>query len=118
MQIIKKIFKCFLALIIAIIIIYPYTVKEIVIFSEASSNKKFLAQVVITTSDLNLSVNSHLIVRTQDTMKIIKQYPLLMARDAIQDITLAVHSLTWENEIIKVDIESYHYSGPKQFSVN
>lgn len=118
MPITKKLFKFFFVAVVVSIIAYSYTVKHLVYLSEPSLDKKYIAQVEIRADALYFFADSYLVVRKQDSLDIVKQYPLLIARDAVQDITGAVHSIAWENEIIKVDIESPHYSGPKQFSVS
>lgn len=118
MPILKKLFKFFSIAVVIAIIAYWCSVKHLVYLSEPSLDKKYIAQVEIRADALGLYVASYLVVRRQDSLDIVKQYPLLSPRDAVQDITSAVHSIAWENEIIKVDIESPHYSGPKQFSVS
>jgi hypothetical protein len=87
-----------------------------VLLSEPSHDRRLLAQVMMKREFPYLSVQAYLEVRESATGRLHQQY-LLLVRDQFQDLVNEIRSLEWRDNVIALDVESVHYTGPKAYDV-
>jgi hypothetical protein len=105
-----------IVLIESLALLHIWMAKEIVLISQPSGDERHIAQIVGKRAFPYITVDAYLIVRDVGSGDVVQKH-FINSRDVLLDIVMETHSVNWDGNTIRLDIEDAHYSGEKAFSV-